>query len=151
MTRTHTAHAVVFGILSVSGILLLPAPFSDWRESLLGGYGQAVRDVHLWLVIPYTLLLVSTANTYALGALRRPSRSFKYFYKKINATISIPAALALLITGVILWARESLPFALTQAAREVHTVLTWVAVPWVALHGLVEGARYVRRLLSTRA
>src|SRR5690606_17572129 len=99
-------------------------PFAAFRVPL--------RNLH----IAFGILSAALTGAYLFMLVRHLASLGKWLGKKINVMISIALAVGWIVSGVILWwDRLFLPW--TQAALWWHDVLTWVGIPYLAVHALV--------------
>ncbi|MBI2060962.1 MAG: hypothetical protein HYT87_14435 [Nitrospirae bacterium] len=145
MTNTHVANAAAFLTLGITGILLLPAPFSSLREILLGGRFEVVRDVHLWSAVPFgiTLIAVYALRGWAILKIRRLTALVGW--KKLNSILALALSILLFATGVLLWIEPEAAAGWLPISRSIHVWSTWAVLPWVLLHASVEGMRWMYR------
>lgn len=128
LAALHRWYAWTLLFLFLSGAILyipsLRGPFAAFRVPL--------RNLH----IAFGILSAALTGAYLFMLVRHLASLGKWLGKKINVMISIALAVGWIVSGVILWwDRLFLPW--TQAALWWHDVLTWVGIPYLAVHALV--------------
>lgn len=116
-------------VLLITGTLVsLP----DLRTALIGGQGQLLSDIHLWL----GLVFVSTpiiALFYSKGSIienikKRIFASKKIHWRRIHLSLVMCATVLLGLTGPIMWIDSiwEYPVVVMDAIFLVHLSLAWV-------------------------
>ncbi|MBI2890845.1 MAG: hypothetical protein HYY13_08670 [Nitrospirae bacterium] len=141
MNRAHLIHALSFWLLVASGILLLPAPFAEIRQLLVGGHGLQVKRVHLWLSLPF---IAGFAGFWGRRGRWVPSRlALLPVWRTGHVWISLVLTAVLAGSGVVLWGKPRWPEPWMEGVRSVHVELTWIACAWGLSHAVVDGVRWL--------
>jgi formate dehydrogenase subunit gamma len=150
---THAVAALSYLYLALTGLALwTPALF--WLAIALGG-GFLSRLLHPWVGVVfsvgvgwmYTKWRSDMRTTDADRAWRRsiaayvrneddrvpPAGRFNYGQKQLF-WVMVWGALALLVTGLVLWVPETMPLALRQLAMAVHAIASIVTIAALIVH-----------------
>jgi cytochrome b subunit of formate dehydrogenase len=131
----HLVYALAVLVKVASGLLLTEP---DLRAKLVGGYGRAIMDIHLWsgwIFLGAPLLALALAARPLLRDLRRrlgPPGGITW--RKIHIVVTLSVGIILSLTGALLWLDLDLPLALTDLMLEVHDVLIWVVIAALSAH-----------------
>lgn len=133
LVRIHLYNAWAVILLAVTGVLL----YVPQLRGLLATVRVPLKYLHIGLGVVSILILVSY-----LPFLQRHWLSLNREKKR---RLTIAAALGLLLgwslSGIVLWWARSFPADWAAPALWVHDVLTWIGIPWVAVHSYLSTQR----------
>lgn len=140
LVRIHRYNAWAVIWLAVTGVLL----YMPGLRGLLAAVRVPLKNFHIALGVLSILILASYIHY-----LRRHWLTLNREKKR---RITIVAALVLLLgwslSGIILWLPHSFPATWASPALWAHDVLTWVGMPWAAVHSYVSTRRREARIRS---
>ncbi|WP_407268610.1 molybdopterin-dependent oxidoreductase [Radiobacillus sp. PE A8.2] len=128
LVRIHHANAILFFLLSATGLLL----YSTYFRSAFSGLRVSVKDAHIWIgfvsILPVLFYLPKILKH--LRTLRR----------KQNHRLNVYAVLTILglliVSGLMLTFYRQLPPIVNSVALVVHDLATWVGLPYVIFHSI---------------
>ena len=131
----HVVHALTALALLATGLLI---GFPDLRARLLGGYGRELLDIHVWTGIAFiaapALAVAVVGPSLYRDLLRRLGPPDPFRWKKFHILLTLAGGLLLTVSGFLIWLDTGLPLALSDAALEVHEVLTYVLAGAIPVH-----------------
>jgi cytochrome b subunit of formate dehydrogenase len=145
----HIVHALTALALIATGLLI---GFPDLRARLLGGYGRELADIHVWtgiafIAAPALALALVGASLYR-DLVRRLGPPDPFDWKKFHILLTLAGGVLLTASGILLWLDTGLPLAVSDAALEVHEVLTYVLAAALPVH-LFWGRRKIAERVRT--
>lgn len=129
----HTVHVLTFVVLFGTGLLLF---LPGLRAAVTGGYSQVIRSGHRWGGLAYAVLpLLVIARFGPRAVFMSPSHpSLRSRLQGAHTLVTYAVGVVFVLTGAVMWAKDSVSEALFDAAQTTHDGLTWAVAVLVALH-----------------
>ena len=127
--------------LVVSGLILYLPPL----RSATAGARVALKEAH----IASGLLMVAFALAYLPFTAAHWRRLGPRVGQRVNVLWQAVLVAGWAVSGLVLWQHRALPVAWAGPALFVHDLLTWLVIPWIAVHAATRYWR--RRFLLPRA
>lgn len=129
----HALHVVTFGILLLTGLLLL---VPGLRAAVTGGYSQLIRSAHRWggvafIAFPVVLLVVCGPRSVFVAPAQR---SLRTLWQGLHMGITVIVGITFTLTGFAIWDKQWLSESVAAGSRSVHDWLTYAAIVLLAAH-----------------
>jgi sulfoxide reductase catalytic subunit YedY len=135
----HHSNAILFFALSITGILL----FSSLFRILFPSFRIVVKDIHIWLGVLSCLPLL-----FYLLQLSKHVKTLRHRKtNQINLGLVLTIVIILIISGFLLTFQRSMPPIVGTWALTIHSLATWVGLPYVIYHSNASFARKFKKHL----
>ncbi|RCW76934.1 molybdopterin-dependent oxidoreductase [Saliterribacillus persicus] len=128
LVRLHHSNAILFFLLSLTGLLLLSAAF----RSTFPATRVWIKDIHIWIGVISVLPLLF----YLPKRKKHQLTIRKAKYKQLNLKLVISILLVLMVSGFLLTFHRQFPPTVSSWALIIHDLATWVGLPYVIYHSL---------------
>ena len=138
-------------VLIATGALVT---FPDFRDLLIGGNGQFLSDIHLWIGLIFIsgpLLALWISRGSILDNLKkRVIHSRKIHWRRIHLTLVLCAGMVLGLTGPVMWMDSvwAFPVVLMDAIFTVHLSSAWLVALVFPVH-LFMARKGIARVLKS--
>jgi methionine sulfoxide reductase catalytic subunit len=128
LVRLHHSNAILFLILTVTGLIL----FSTSFRSTFPALRVMIRDVHIWigfiLLVPILFYVPKMAKHLSTLKKRKNNR--------INLYMILLILFLLIISGILLTYHRQFAPQVSTVALFIHDASTWFGVPYVIYHSI---------------
>ncbi|GAE92264.1 hypothetical protein JCM21714_1251 [Gracilibacillus boraciitolerans JCM 21714] len=128
LTRLHHSNALLFLVLSITGLILVSASF----RSTFPATRVWIKDVHVWMgiisILPILFYLPKIKKH--LLTLRKRKKH------RINVYLVLGILLTLIISGLILSFPATVTPLVSSNALLIHDIATWVGLPYIIYHSI---------------
>ncbi len=137
-------------LLTTGTLVALP----DLRTAVIGGQGQVLSDIHLWLGLVFVstpiLALLYSKGSIAENIKKRVLSSKKIHWRRIHLSVALCSAFMLGLTGPIMWIDSiwEYPVVVMDAIFLVHLSLAWVVGLVLPVHLFMARKGIARVLIS---
>ncbi|MCT2537877.1 molybdopterin-dependent oxidoreductase [Aquibacillus koreensis] len=137
LTRLHHTNALLFYVLSVTGILLLSSYFRLHFPSTR----VWMKDIHIWIgflsILP-VLFYLPKIQRHVFTIRKRKAH-------KLNLFLVLVILASLIISGIFLTFQRHMPPLISSYALFIHDAATWIGLPYVIFHSITR-SRWFRGL-----
>ncbi|MRH42105.1 molybdopterin-dependent oxidoreductase [Aquibacillus halophilus] len=142
LARLHHTNALLFYILSITGLVLISTVF----RSSFPSTRVLIKDIHIWIgflsILPIFFYLPKMKKHLLTLKKRKKHRINLY---GILAIISI-----LIISGIILTFQRQFPPQINSYALLIHDLATWIGLPYVIYHSITR-SQWFKQLTSPKS
>jgi methionine sulfoxide reductase catalytic subunit len=128
LIQLHHYNAILFFILSLTGLLL----FSSTFRSTFPSIRVLIKDIHVWIGIISCIPLL-----YYFPKMKKHVKSLsKRKNNRTNLRLVVMILIVLIISGFLLVFHRKIPPIVSSWALNIHDVATWVGLPYVIYHSV---------------
>nr|WP_255639682.1 molybdopterin-dependent oxidoreductase [Aquibacillus saliphilus] len=128
LIRLHHSNALLFYVLSVSGLILISGYFRTYFPSTR----VLIKDIHIWTgflsILPIVFYLPKIQKHLLTLRKRKTHR--------INVYFILAILISLIISGIILTFQQQIPPKINSFALFIHDIATWIGLPYVIFHSV---------------
>ena len=137
LIRLHHSNAILFFLLSLTGLLL----FSSSFRSTFPSVRVLLKDFHIWLGVLSCLPLV-----FYFSKMKKHVQTLsEKRNNRINLKLVITVIMVLIISGLLLTFQRHTPPVVSSWALIIHDLATWIGLPYVVYHSITR-SRWFKKL-----
>lgn len=136
LIRLHHFNAILFFLLSLTGLLLFSSSFRSTFPSLR----VQLKDLHIWLGVISCLPLM----VYFPKMKKHVQTLSKKRNNRINLKLIIAVLMVLIISGLVLTFHRHIPPLVSSWALIIHDLATWLGLPYVIYHSITRSKWFKR-------
>ncbi|MFZ3579120.1 molybdopterin-dependent oxidoreductase [Virgibacillus sp. DJP39] len=137
LVRIHHSNALLFLILSITGLVLFSAAF----RSTFPDIRVDVKNIHIW----FGFISVIPLFAYFPKIRRHLKRLRKRINHRNNLFAVIILLVALLVSGLFLTFHRVFPPVISSIMLFIHDLATWIGVPYLIYHSITR-SKWFKRL-----
>jgi sulfoxide reductase catalytic subunit YedY len=122
----HRVNAIGVGILLLTGLLLYAEPLRKY----IAPVRVPLKYLHIAVGVGLAVALVVTVVGWGAFLVREGL----HLGRRLNTVLTILWLSAWTVTGLLMWFRGTVSFAVANMATNLHEWLTWGFLPWAVLH-----------------